>query len=329
MNDFPLITVIVPVYNCEKYLMATVRSVLLQTYNNLEVILVDDGSKDASGKICDELATTEERVTVYHQQNGGVSSARNLGLENAKGKYITFVDADDLWEENMLMTMYEYMTKEHCDIVACNMQNDYSDGRLKIEFPNIKECEVYDNIMAINVMNKMEGIAASACNKLFKRDLIRDVRFPEGITVGEDYYFVWHSLIKAKRVMMCPEALFHYVQHSGSACHRGYVGKSVGILENYRAIRNEADTEYPLLCDTTFSYCILQEMAVVISMIRSDTYDIPLIKDIRMEIKRNLKRYVVSKVTPIHLKICALLLCMHYKCLTIPYRLFFKKRMQA
>ena len=119
MNE--TISIIIPVYNVEKYLNKCLNSVIEQTYKNIEVILIDDGSTDNSGKICDEYAKNDIRIKIIHQQNGGVSTARNNGLEHATGKYITFVDSDDYIEKEMIETMAKKIMKKNADIVICGV----------------------------------------------------------------------------------------------------------------------------------------------------------------------------------------------------------------
>ena len=141
----PLISLVIPVYNVEKYLDKCMESVLAQTYDNYEVILVDDGSTDNSGKMCDEYAERDSRVTVYHQKNSGVSVARNVGIENAKGEFISFIDSDDWVDESYLEKLVNAQIKYNADLTICEYTNVYADGR-----PNVRrrsfESDVYYKI---------------------------------------------------------------------------------------------------------------------------------------------------------------------------------------
>ena len=120
MKNIDLISIIIPVYNVEQYLSRCIDSVINQTYKNLEIILIDDGSTDDSGEICDEYALKDNRIKVMHKQNGGVSSARNEGLDISKGNYIGFIDSDDFIEKDMYEFLYDLLTKNNCDISCCN-----------------------------------------------------------------------------------------------------------------------------------------------------------------------------------------------------------------
>ena len=130
MNKTPTISVIAPVYNTEKYLPRCIDSILAQTFTDFELLLIDDGSKDNSGAVCDEYASKDERVRVFHKENGGVSSARNVGLDNAKGEWITFVDSDDWIAETMYQEMYELATLENADIVYCDINMVFSSHQI-------------------------------------------------------------------------------------------------------------------------------------------------------------------------------------------------------
>ena len=121
------ISVVVPVYNVEQYLEKCVNSIINQTYKNLEIILVDDGATDKSGKLCDELAKLDNRIMVYHKKNGGLSDARNYGVERATGDYIGFVDGDDYIDAEMYEKLYEAIKKENVDVAECNLKIIYSD----------------------------------------------------------------------------------------------------------------------------------------------------------------------------------------------------------
>ena len=128
MVNIPKISVIIPVYNTEKYLRRCIDSVLAQTYQDFELLLIDDGSKDSSGAICDEYASQDTRVRVFHKENGGVSSARNLGLDHARGEWITFVDADDWMADDMLQQMLDTADAEGADVVLADLAFSFSKG---------------------------------------------------------------------------------------------------------------------------------------------------------------------------------------------------------
>lgn len=184
--DNTLITVVVPVYNVENYISQCVNSIINQTYYNLQIILIDDGSTDLSGKICEEFVKKDNRVICIHQKNGGLAKARNTGIENAKGSYISFIDSDDYINTKMIESLYNSIIKYNSQISVCNGTSFYQGSKTyhrisasktnKCISGNKGLCEIIDNWI-------------SACNKLYNHDIFDHLRFKEGC-VNEDCYFM-------------------------------------------------------------------------------------------------------------------------------------------
>lgn len=209
------ISVIVPIYKVEKYLEECVESILQQTYHNLEIILVDDGSPDRSGEIADAFAQKDQRVKVIHQKNGGLSVARNTGLDNATGDYINFIDSDDFMPENALALMVQKAEDEQADYVIGNYINCQEDGTLweKPIFNTEKfhsfQLDIKDYRDSFFIMN------SSACNKLFRRSFIEGI--PLRFTVGlpaEDAIFTTYCFIRSKKVFYIPDIVYIYRQRN-------------------------------------------------------------------------------------------------------------------
>ena len=212
MMDGPLLSVVVPVYNIEEYIEKCVRSLLEQTYNNLEIILVDDGSTDSSSALCDKLAEKDERVIVLHKPNGGLSDARNYGMALAHGEYLSFIDGDDYLEQGA----YEAVMAEFegaVDIVAFGIVLCYDDGRKIRKAPAVKQC--LGTGQGIVALNTFCGLDVSACNKVYKRSLFDGIEFPVGKHC-EDYYIMPQLLDRAAHIVMLPDAFYQYRQRSGS-----------------------------------------------------------------------------------------------------------------
>lgn len=206
-EDNGLISVIVPVYNVERYLKKCINSILDQTYENIEVVLVDDGSTDKSGVICDEYAAKDLRVTVIHKENGGLSSARNAGLKVAAGDLIGFVDADDYIEDTMYEKLKENMDKYGSDISVCQIYRSYK-YFTDLEDGLDKE-EVYEGKDKFaNLENDNYFMTVVAWNKLYKKDLFKRIKYPEG-RLFEDSYVICDILSKAKRVSYLNEPLYY------------------------------------------------------------------------------------------------------------------------
>lgn len=203
----PKISVIVPVYKVEKYLPRCVDSILSQSFTDFELILVDDGSPDNCGKICDEYAQKDSRVRVFHKSNGGVSSARNLGLDNAKGEWITFIDSDDYIHEMFLSTLYK---KHNVDLIVGSFQViGYDEGWNGILEDSIyDEFSLKDNIVKISLMINLQ----TPWGKLFRHDIIctNHIVFDEKLHIGEDTLFVLNYLAYTSRLWLCDKPYYFY-----------------------------------------------------------------------------------------------------------------------
>lgn len=206
-----MISVIVPVYNTERLLRQCVESILNQTYSDLEILLVDDGSTDASGEICDEYAAKDNRVKVFHIENRGVASARNVGLKEATGEYVGFVDSDDWAEPDMYEVLLAEIERAKADIGACGMW--YSFATKEEPAKNVCNQIFYGNeIPAALILNKLKVFVS---NKLFKRSVWESVSFPEG-HFYEDVFVLHRVLLKAQTLVSTSKVLYHYRQRSGS-----------------------------------------------------------------------------------------------------------------
>ncbi|MGO5284024.1 glycosyltransferase [Catenibacterium mitsuokai] len=220
------ISIVIPVYQVENYIKRCLDSILSQTYSNLEIILIDDGSRDMSGKICDEYVIKDSRVKVIHQDNAGVSVARNKGLDICTGDYVTFVDSDDFLEPLMYEKMMEKVTEYNCDVVMCDCVKD--DGVIQTPYTHdiragfynynqLKE-EYYPHLL---MMENVEYPATiSNWLILFKREVASNIRYIEGVRYSEDLLFGAQLLYNAKSFYyMKGEFYYHYWTNSDSASH--------------------------------------------------------------------------------------------------------------
>jgi len=217
MGD-PLITVIVPVYKVEKYLDRCVNSIRNQTYSNLEILLVDDGSPDRCGQMCDQYAEQDSRIHVIHKENGGLSSARNAGLDIAKGTYVGFVDSDDWIEQDMYETLYNLLVEGNAQIAACGLQCDYADGSVSYfnpDYPRNSITESFTTLAALREVATAEKITNSVCDKLFAINIFEGHRMKEGI-VNEDAQMMHIWLEQVERVIYTPVPYYHYIMTESS-----------------------------------------------------------------------------------------------------------------
>lgn len=218
----PLISVIVPVYKVEKYLARCVESIRSQTHENLEIILVNDGSPDRCGEMCDALAAEDSRIRVVHKENGGLSSARNAGLDVMTGDYVGFVDSDDWIEPDMYGTLLRLISTSGLRIAACGMVADHRDGRsfyTNPAWPTDRREAVFTLEEALVELTKHEKITNSVCDKLFHRSVFESIRMTVG-TVNEDFEIMPHCLEKAGGAACTPAPMYHYVM-TGSSIMRG------------------------------------------------------------------------------------------------------------
>ena len=209
-----LISIIVPVYNVEKYLEKCIESIVNQTYQNLEILLIDDGSTDCSGKICDEYAQKDKRIKVIHKENGGVSSARNKGLAEATGEYIGFVDGDDYIDKNMYEIMLKEIKKDTIEFVMC----DFNIVNPKDEMEEI-DLERYP----IEVMRKVKSIekfypSSEVWRCLFMREQLKNVKFDEDMNIAEDLKFICHYILTncKNNSIFIKRKLYYYVRRENS-----------------------------------------------------------------------------------------------------------------
>ena len=208
--DNPLISVIVPVYNVEKYLDRCVESIVNQTYTNLEIILVDDGSPDNCPAMCDAWAEKDNRIKVIHKENGGVSSARNTGINAASGDYIAFVDSDDYIDCLMYEKMMNTIQINNSDVVICCINvygNDW-------HYPNLY-CETSEEIMIAFYRYQLY----SPINKLISARIIKqkNIRFDESLRIAEDLKFNYYLFSEASKVQIISDCLYYYVENNESA----------------------------------------------------------------------------------------------------------------
>lgn len=218
----PLLSIIVPIYNVEKYLERCIDSIINQTYKNLEIILVDDGSKDASGIIADTYASKDDRIKVIHKENGGLSDARNHGLDQARGNYIIFIDSDDFIDSSMCEILFTTAEKYSSDIVSCNYYIFHAENHISVHPMSIQEDEkVFSGIDILKYyLIKTEPFDLNiVCNKIFKADLFNSkdgqIRFPKG-RVQEDNFTTFRLFAKSDVVTTINQPLYYYLQRADS-----------------------------------------------------------------------------------------------------------------
>lgn len=271
------ISVIVPVYNVEQYLMRCINSILNQTFTDFELILVDDGSSDNCPSICDEFARKDKRVKTIHKENGGLSSARNAGIDLAEGEYISFIDSDDWIEREMLQVLYELAISKEADVVECAYK------RVKEEKIYRKSCKNMPLIVersgedAIVALYSGEGASIAAWNKLYKRQIFNNLRFPMGMNF-EDSYLMPQIVYIANKVIYTNYVGYYYYQRCGSITKSEFTLKDIDKIVAYNGVRNflmkNGLTRAQMYNDATLSFIMINN----IEKLKKSKIDYDLVK---------------------------------------------------
>lgn len=234
MNDLPLISVIVPVYNVELYLDQCVTTLINQSYHNLDIILVDDGSTDNCPAMCDAWAKRDFRIKVIHKENGGLSDARNAGLEIISGEYVALIDSDDIVDIHMLAQLYQALEENNADIAECDYvkfedsQPEFTGGSNAIA--------VFDTECALRELFLEHTFRYTSCNKLYRREVFSQLQFEVG-KLHEDVFFTYQAFGTANLVVKLDAPLYGYRQRSGSIMGSAFSLRNLDSLEaRYRQL---------------------------------------------------------------------------------------------
>lgn len=307
-----LVSIIVPVYKTEKYLRRCVNSILRQTYKYLEIILVDDGSPDSCGELCDELSCIDNRILVIHKQNGGLSSARNAGIEAAKGDYICFIDSDDYVEVDYTSTLHRLIKDYDADLAKINYievnTDDYTEIPSNVDVTVYQEKEVEKAFLALRV--------DSACVFMYKRSLIGATRFPEGKT-SEDIPFNFALFQKATRFVYLPQNKYYYWHNPDSISNgpldKNYLNYLFFRREIYEHYQKENDNELRRLAEVLYARAAMGIMArMALFGLTSEMNEKQLKRVIKAEFSRHANAFFRDKGTEISRKILAVLVFHFY-----------------
>ena len=248
-----MISIIVPIFGVEPFLDVCVLSLIHQTYTDLEIILVDDGSPDCCDKICDHYAALDPRIRVIHKKRSGPSDARNAGLKVARGEYIGFVDSDDYVAGNMFSTLLNLLNETGSDIAICGHAMTSNRGK---PYPYLlsHKTRVMDSTEAIRRMLQVGQYESFVWNKLYKRELFDQIRFPSG-HLYEDLYTMYKILDKADKIVYTKEVKYYYRQRLGSIIHTKYSAKYFDYVQASVEVRDFVKTKYPGIYGTAnFAY---------------------------------------------------------------------------
>lgn len=273
----PLISVIIPVYNVEKYLEKCIESVLEQSYTNLDIILVDDGATDSSGMICDKYAQADNRIKVIHKKNGGLSDARNAGIEVARGVLISFLDSDDF----LLNDFYEYaiglMKKYDADMVATPLCSFAESGEILSASSDKSETLMTDK-EAIHDMFSRSGIPWCAQAKLYRIELFKDIRFPVGVLM-EDKATTYKIFAKCNRIVYARSYKYMYLIRQGSIMHAKFTERNLHTFDIQLTLNDFISNNYPATISRAHAYTGRVALATTMAMVAADFHDKKAISD--------------------------------------------------
>lgn len=291
-----MVSVIVPVYNSAEYLPACIEAIINQTYKNLEIILIDDGSIDNSLRVCNEYAIRDNRIKVLHQENNGVSSARNVGIELSEGEYITFVDSDDKLLENGINLLVNDIESFGADIASASKIHITSDQReINHRFEEGNDISVFSDTEALKLSLNFDRRMTSCHGKLFRREFIADIRYVEGKRINEDFYFVFLCCLKKPTFTYRNECVYMYFYRDNSATHTVFGEKFFDMIYFAEQKKQLIERYYPELLDMA----VCMEVSTHLFMLNmfckttDEKYRMDELKSIKC-IKHNYKRYVTK-----------------------------------
>jgi len=293
-------------------------SILAQSYDDYEVILIDDGSSDGSGKLCDKFAAENERIRVIHQENKGLASSRKVGVDAAKGRYITFIDSDDYIAPHMLMILHDNILD--FDMVSCSFTIVTGDiekvqGTFEEEY-----VDFYDNREMIYAYFNKKYLNGSACAMLVKKELYSRIDMCEGAVPGEEICTTLQLYRIAKSVRVLSAPMYYYWQNGEGISHGGYTTRHRKGLMNYINLCDSLVESFPEIRNRIGAYFCEYEMAVMTAMCRNDIYDIEVINILKNHLKKHLLELLKNDNTALYYKVSAVMIIMNYKCFAFIFK---------
>lgn len=295
----PLISVIVPIYKVEEYLHRCVDSIVNQSYTNLEIILVDDGSPDRCGEICDEYVQKDERVKVIHKENGGLSDARNVAIESAQGEFLTFIDSDDYVDMHYIEYMYRVMANCQVDCVLCDFQK-FSHTKILNKDVDFCEYQILPSMVALEMILYQNKLDPAAWAKLYKRQVFNNLRYPKGM-LYEDLALIYDIMRNCSSIAFLPLQLYFYYQRPNSILGR-FCANRLDVLDIVDEIVNRCEKEQPFLLPAAKSRKLSANFNMFLLMPQTKEYELQRdrcwnnIKKLRMEMLFSMKIRLKNRV---------------------------------
>ncbi|MEG0687794.1 MAG: glycosyltransferase family 2 protein [Hungatella sp.] len=281
VRSFEIVSVVVPIYNVEKYLRRCIDSIVNQTYKNLDIILVDDGSPDSCGKICDEYQEKFNNIRVIHQENQGLSCARNRGLSVASGSYITFIDSDDWIATDMIESLLQLADKHQAEVAVAGFYNVYDTGKM-VRNSKHTEIQILTNKEALECYLFSNCLTPCVCGKLWKTCIWEGVNCPPG-KLFEDQYTTYKLLVKAETVVFNPLPQYYYYKRVDSIGHMAFSDKTYDLYEGIQEQYSYISSQFPEIESSIAIAKLMWELVFINMMLRSNfPVDLKLVSSSRL-----------------------------------------------
>lgn len=303
-----MISIIVPVYNVENYLKDCINSIINQTYTNIEIILVDDGSTDSSGKICENYSLQDSRIKVLHKPNGGLSDARNYGIKHATGNEITFIDSDDIIAKNMIEVLAKIKHSNNAQMSVC-FRRIISEDNSFIDKPNFEPERLYiskSNAESLKIYFESKGGGLVAWGKLYDISLFDNIRYPIG-RYNEDVFTTYKLVAKSDCIAITNSKLYYYRVRNGSIMNRSFEKKHLDVIYGSQEMTSYIESEFPQLSRYPQILLIYATLQTAIRMLRSGNIT-PEYVDVIKNPLRKYSKIIFSNSTSLKAKILGLLL---------------------
>lgn len=317
MNHQHVVSILVPIYNAETYLSQCIESILGQTYANLQVILIDDGSIDNSYAICKEYVKLDTRVELYHQENQGVAITRNNLLEKVRGDYVLFIDADDWVESDMVESLVDLAETHNADIVTCkNVINDSVCQKDSIKLDTWSQEETIYHFLCHIILN------GSLWNKLIRTRLLNGIKFQPDISFGEDALFCWQVLQCTQKVVQTSAQYYHYRMNNDSISHQRFGEKRMSGHIVWEQISRDAEKNWPQYSEiANVSFAISDMWQLYYAAEDGYKYD-DFIKECQLHVRKNLLVIAKSKLVNFKKYVFAVIVSINYRVARLLVRIF-------
>lgn len=313
------LSVIVPVYNGEKYIARCLDSLLAQTLDDMEILVINDGSNDSTQRIVEEYSKKDRRIALICKENEGLPQARKTGVECAQGEYIGFVDVDDWVEPEMFQILLAACIDGEAQVACSGFYITSEEKEIPSNFGNENQ-EVISGEEALIWLNRREKIFPYAWNKVYKKEVFQYIDFPKGNFVGEDYVTVTQVLCKTEKVVWVPKPLYHYVQIQNSMCHGGYSDKHIVSYQNYVAVCDYLSKCFPKKKEYFENYFLTETASFIVAMGKNGHYNHELISDVAGYARKHHKQYFKAKYIDKKYKLGVLAICLDYRLLVGGYK---------